>query len=69
MFGEAASLFMRVFSQVFLWFEAMLTRCGALGPFIAAIFIYQVGRFLLRPIFGSAGSDQARRSKDGDDDE
>lgn len=69
MFADAASLFMRVFAQVFLWFEAMLTRGGALGSFIAAFFVFQVGRFLLGPIFGSAGSDKARRSKDGDTDE
>lgn len=69
MFGDAAGLFMRTVAQVFLWFESMLTKGGALGPFIAGFFIFQVGRFLLRPIFGSAGSDEARRSKDGDDDE
>lgn len=69
MFGDAAALFMRVFSQLFLWFEAMLNRGGALGAFVAAFFIVQVGRFLLRPIFGSVGSDKARRSEDGDSDE
>lgn len=69
MFSQAATLFMRVVAQVFIWFENMLDKGGALGPFIAAVFIFQVGRFLLRPIFGSVGSDQARRSKDGDDDE
>lgn len=69
MFSQAASLFMRIVAQSFAWFENMLVKSGALGVFIAAVFIFQVGRFLLRPIFGSSGSDKARRSKDGDSDE
>lgn len=69
MFGDAALLFMQIVSTVFMWFEAMLERAGAFGPFIAVIFITIVARLLLAPIIGSAGSDKARVSKDGDDNE
>ena len=68
MFADAALIFMRAVAQCFSWFSDMLVKGGAFGSFVAAFFIVQVGRFLLSPIFGSAGSDKARKSK-GDDDE
>lgn len=69
MFGQASSLFMRILVQLFLWFETMLVKGGALGAFVAAFFIFQVGRFLLGPIFGFVGSDKVRRALNGDSNE
>lgn len=68
MFVEAASLFMSVVQRCWFWFDGLLAATGGYGAYIAAFFIFQVGRFLLGPIFGTAvgvfagsmGSDSAR---------
>ena len=68
MMAQALALFMSVLSRCRDLFDLLLVSAGGFGPYIAAFFIFQVGRFLLSPIFGSAvgvflgsmGSDAAR---------
>lgn len=68
MMAQALYLFTSIISRCWNWFDGLLAASGGFGPYIAAFFIFQVGRFLLSPIFGTAagvffgamGSDSAR---------
>ena len=68
MMARALYFFVSTISDLWNWFEILLAKAGGTAPYLAAFFIFQVGRFLLGPIFGtaagvflgSAGSDAAR---------
>ena len=47
------------------WFVALLTASGMTELFLSMFFIYLLGRFILRPLFGSSrGSDKVSKKKD-----
>lgn len=48
------------------WFEDILSATGLTGVFLAGVFLVLLSKFILTPIFGSAGSDRVtKRNKDG----
>lgn len=67
MVSEAVSIFGQALSGVVGWFLQFLTADGLSDFFLSGVFLMLVGKFLLAPLFGSAGSDKARRKKDDSD--
>lgn len=61
-------LFMQnCFASPLLWFETLLTSTGLTSFWIACVFIFIVGKFILAPLFGSSlGSDKAHKKDDSD---
>lgn len=47
------------------WFEDILNATGMTGIFLAGIFLALLSKFILAPIFGSAGSDKVTKRKTG----
>lgn len=67
MVSEAAALFGQAITGVVSWFLYFLSQDGLSQLFISGILFLLIGKFLLLPLFGSAGSDKARRKKDDSD--
>lgn len=60
------NIFTNAFSAVSSWFTEVIDATG-MGPvFLAAVFLVVLFRRLITPIFGQAGSDRARRSKNSE---
>lgn len=51
------------------WFERFVSAMGAFDIVLVAIVVGMIGRRLLKPIFGSAGSDSAKKKQKGGEDE
>lgn len=47
------------------WFISLLESSGGTPFYVAAFFVFLLGRFILRPIFGVAQSDTARKIYNG----
>lgn len=61
------NIFTNAFSAVSSWFTQVIDATG-MGPvFLAAVFIVVLFRRLITPIFGQAGSDRAKKSKQSKD--
>lgn len=58
-------MFASSFAAVISWFERILAATGMTGAFMAAIFIFLLFKFILSPIFGSAGSDKVTKQNKG----
>ena len=50
-----------IFSNLIYWFETVLAESGFSGLYLGVIFLFLLGKYLLQPLFGSAGSDKARK--------
>lgn len=61
---DVLALLSRVFTAVVSWFELVITGSGFGGIYLGAVFMVLLGKFLLQPLFGSAGSDQVKRKKE-----
>lgn len=64
MVSQIMSMLAQVFAQLVLWFELIMRESGFTGLFLAAVFLFFLGKYLLQPLFGSAGSDKATKKKD-----
>lgn len=51
------------------WFEKSVTAMGAFDMVLVSIVVGMVGRRLLKPVFGSAGSDTAKKRQKGSEEE
>ncbi len=68
MVPDAINMLNMVFAAVSSWFTQVLTASGGVGLFLGMLFILMTIRYLLAPLFGSAGSDRAKkRNNDGDE--
>ena len=67
MVAEAVSIFGQALTAVVGWFLQFLSQDELSGFFLSGVFLLLLGKFLLAPLFGSAGSDKARRKKDDSD--
>lgn len=54
----------QAFSACSHWFVSVWTASGAVPYYLAFIFILLVYRFILTPIFGSAGSDKVTKRRE-----
>lgn len=61
--NEAFGILVVLFSGLSSLFADMLTKSRFTEFFLAGFFVILVGRFLLRPLFGSAGSDRAAHKR------
>lgn len=64
MASQVMSMIAQVFANLVYWFEMILAESGFSGLYLGAIFLFFLGKYLLQPLFGSAGSDKASRKKD-----
>ena len=64
MVNQAISIFGQALASVVGWFLQFLSADGLSDLFLSGVFLFLVGKFLLAPLFGSAGSDKARKRKD-----
>ena len=46
------------------WFVALLSGTGFGGLFLSMVFLWLAYKFLLKPVFGSGGSDRAKKKKE-----
>lgn len=61
---EIMSMFTRVFAQLVSWFELIIFESGFLGLYLGGFFLLLIAKFLLEPLFGSVGSDRARKKNE-----
>ena len=64
MVADIMALYGTAFSQVVSWFERILRATGMTGIFLAGFFLFLLFKFIISPVFGSAGSDQVKRKKE-----
>lgn len=67
MVTDAVGIFGQALTGVVGWFLQFLSADGLSDLFLSGVFLVLIGKFLLAPLFGSAGSDKARRRKDDSD--
>ncbi len=63
MLSDIFSLITFSFSAVSSWLSSILDSTGSGSIFLASIFVFILCRTLLRPIFGSVGSDRVSKFK------
>lgn len=54
-------MFVDIFASCAGWLGRLMTGSGMSSIWIGAVTVWTVYRFLLKPLFGAAGSDSARR--------
>lgn len=64
MAAQIMSMFSQVFANLIYWFELALEESEFSGLYLVAVFMVFLGKYLLQPLFGSAGSDKASKKKD-----
>lgn len=64
---DVLAIFGRSITSAVEWFEKTVTAMGAFDIVAIGIILGIVGRRLLKPIFGSAGSDTAKKMQKGDE--
>lgn len=64
MVEQAISIFGSALAGVAGWFAQVLVYGELTGLYLGAFFLFLIGKFLLTPLFGSAGSDQVKRKKE-----
>lgn len=61
-YGEVMSFINSCIITVLSWFASLMESSGMTPFYLAMIFVFLVGRFILIPLFGiSAGSDAVRK--------
>ena len=66
MFAQVVNMLSESLVNISGWFVLVLESAGMTVYFLAAVFLLLLTRYLLRPLFGRAGSsDTVRRSKEG----
>jgi len=66
MFGQVVSMLTNSIANIANWFVYVLDSAGMLSYFLVSVFLLLLSKYLLRPLFGRAGSsDTVRRSKEG----
>lgn len=66
MIVDISTMFQTAYSAVNTWFLRIVSAIpGVMGLVLGGFLVYQVVRFLLKPIVGSAGSDRVRKTKGG----
>ena len=63
MVSQVFSIVSTVFASLVSWFELIITESGFGGVYLGGIFLVLLAKYLLQPLFGSAGSDKASRKK------
>lgn len=63
MVAQIFEIFTIALSQAVVWFEQLLSAAEMTGIFLSAVFLVLLANFLLKPLFGSAGSDKVRKKK------
>ena len=59
----------RSITEAASWFVLLLGRSGMTQFYLSMVFIFLLGKYILRPLFGSSrGSDQVRKRSGGDKD-
>lgn len=58
-------MFVELFSACAAWFGSLFESSGMGSLWLGAFAVWTSYRFLLKPLFGVAGSDSAKRSKRG----
>lgn len=64
MAAQVMSMITQVFANLVHWFELIMSESGFSGLYLGAVFLFFLGKYLLQPLFGSAGSDKARKRDD-----
>lgn len=50
------------------WFISLLGKSGMTDFYLSMVFIFLLGKYILKPLFGSSrGSDQVRKKSGGND--
>lgn len=63
---EVINFFNRIITASANWFVTLLASSGMTEFFLSMFFVFLLGRFILRPLFGSSrGSDKVTKHKDG----
>lgn len=66
MFAQVVSMLTESLVNISGWFVLVLESAGMTVYFLAGVFLLLLTRYLLRPLFGRAGSsDTVKRSKEG----
>ena len=66
MFAQVVNMLSESLVNISGWFVLVLESAGMTVYFLASVFLLLLTRYLLRPLFGRAGSsDTVRRSKEG----
>lgn len=66
MFSQVVSMLTNAIAHIADWFVTVLVKAEMHEYFIVGIFLLLLSKYLLRPLFGRAGSsDTVRRSKEG----
>ena len=64
MVAQCIEIFGNALSGVAGWFVQILVEGNLSNLYLAAFFVFLCGKFLLAPLFGSAGSDKVKRKKE-----
>lgn len=63
---QVINFFNQIITASANWFVTLLAVSGMTDFFLSMFFIFLLGRFILRPLFGSSrGSDKVAKRKDG----
>ena len=54
------------FGNCMIWLDALFNATGALGIYMGMITVFLVVRYVCYPFLRSAGSDRAKKGKEGD---
>ena len=58
----------RSITEAASWFVDLLGRSGMTDFYLSMVFIFLLGKYILKPLFGSSrGSDQVRKKSGGND--
>lgn len=55
------NMFIDLFTHCFAWLGDVMTGTGMLSVWLGCVVIWTAYRFLLKPLFGAASSDSARK--------
>ena len=54
-------MFIQLFTHCFGWLGDLMTAAGMMSLWLGCVAVWTAYRFLLKPLFGAAGSDSARK--------